>query len=311
MSVPPHEPEPAREPASAPMPRRRFLRRLATLGAGAAFGAGGWQLGTRSLEVCRVSLALPGLGRALRAVFLSDTHLCTDAWKPGHCSPRFLADVVRRARDERPDLLFFGGDLASPAQGGLPAARQALALLAEVAPAIGAWGVLGNHDIKYSRDAVAAAYSEAGLHLLRNEWVIVECAAGRLALGGVEFRRDPLALARRLDAPPSVDTRILLAHDPAIVYDLGAEAVWCDLILSGHTHGGQVVVPLIGSPWARTPANPDYMRGLFLLQEGPALYVNRGIGTVLAPFRIGSRPEITVFELTPAPRRAEGQERGS
>jgi uncharacterized protein len=283
------------------MPRRRFLRKLAVLGGGLAIGSVSWQAGTRHLEVTRLRLPLPGLTSPLRAVFLSDLHLCTDPWKPLHCSRAFLRSVVERAREEAPQILFCGGDLASPAQGGLPAAREALAILAEARPSIGAWGALGNHDIKYKRAALAEAYQAVGFPLLQNQWETVEPPAGTLSLGGVVFRRDPQPLDERLPPPPAAHPRILLAHDPAIVYDLGDRGDWCDLILSGHTHGGQVVLPFIGSPWAETPANPEYLRGLFHLQEGPTLHVNRGIGTVLAPFRIGSRPELTVLELLPAP----------
>lgn len=280
------------------------------LGGGLAIGSVSWHAGTRRLEVTRLTLPLPGLSAPLRAVFLSDLHLCTDPWKPFHCSRAFLRAVVERARQEAPEILFCGGDLASPAQGGLPAAREALALLAEVRPSIGAWGVLGNHDIKYKRAAVAEAYQGVGFRLLQDEWEAAETPSGALSLGGVVFRRDPRALEERLPPPPDGHPRILLAHDPAIVYDLGEQAGWCDLILSGHTHGGQVVIPFLGSPWAQTPANPEYLRGLFRLQEGPTLHVNRGIGTVLAPFRIGSRPELTVLELVPASVQGGWREEG-
>lgn len=282
-----------------PISRRRFLRRLAL--ASATMSAGGAALyhGTRSIETVRETVVLPGLRRRLRAVILSDLHLCTHRWVPLFASRAYVGEVARRAAAERPDLLLFGGDLATPRQGGIAAAGEALDILGGIAAPLGAWAALGNHDIKYEREALVRHFERSGVRLLSAEWQTVDGDHGSLAIGGVVFRRDPLALRERLAPPPEADARILLAHDPAIVYDLGSEAGWCDLIVSGHTHGGQVVLPLIGSPWAQTPANPDYMRGRFHLAEGPVLYVNRGIGTVLAPFRLGSRPEITVLELAP------------
>ncbi len=232
-------------------------------------------------------------------VQLSDTHLCTNAWRHVHAGSGFVERAVDLAAEQSPDLFLFTGDVASRSLGGLPAALEGIRLLSRVQAPHGRFAVIGNHDLKFPRDRLRSAFEEAGIRLLEDEWLEHRTPGGTLALAGVVFVRGVYTVVPDPSSMPEALPRILLAHDPAVVYDLPTGGAGYHLVLAGHTHGGQVVLPVVGAPWTETRAYPEYVRGLFRLGPSSYLYVNRGIGTVLAPARFGSRPEITVLDLEP------------
>jgi predicted MPP superfamily phosphohydrolase len=169
------------------------------------------------------------------------------------------------------------------------------------------WGCLGNHDAWSGVEAsITELFRRAGVRMLRGENVSIVSGGESFNLIGVDFQS-----ARRFGPSPPVQpllgniehlvdharTNILLSHNPD-TFDRAA-ALGIDFSLAGHTHGGQVALEFISPEIAPSRLVTPYVAGWFQ-QPGGQLYVNRGIGTIFIPMRIGAPPEITVYQLTRA-----------
>jgi uncharacterized protein len=163
------------------------------------------------------------------------------------------------------------------------------------------YAIFGNHDIWAGEHHVGDALQFNGITLLRNSYFPLERGAGRIWLAGLD---DPVCGQPDPDQaiPASIrniatEPILLMCHAPDYVDELqkhsAGQAV--SLVLSGHTHGGQICLPFVG-PLHLPPGGRKYVAGLFQLGT-TQLYVNRGIGSVGVPFRFDCRPEITVFTL--------------
>lgn len=269
------------------------------------------------LDVTRPAIWLPGLPPAfdgLTIAHLSDMHVVT----------RTDADLTRRATDVvdrlRPDLVVLTGDFVTYDAGHIALCAEALAPLAA---RYGCYAVLGNHDVWTDARRVAAGLGEAGITVLRGVAAPLDLDGARLWLAGI----DDVGRSNRpgercdafeglwegllshgvamLDALPLDEARILLVHNPDVNEVLGARRV--DLALSGHTHGGQVRLPLLGAPLLPSCYGAKYAEGLVMAPRWP-VYVNRGLGTVSPPVRLNCRPEVTLLTLRcgPAPSAALG-----
>lgn len=259
-------------PSPAPAPRR--ARRLAlALGLLAApLALLGWAafVEPRRLEVTRHALG-EGAGR-LRVVHLTDLHVDS----LGSLAER----VPREVAALEPDLIVITGDtLTSPLDPGEQAAARAL--LGALSAPLGVWGCLGNHEAWVGPEALGAW---AGVRLLRGASQALPGLA--LTLHGVEDPRGPLPT-------PGPGLDLLLCHYPAI-FPRAAQAGF-ELVLAGHSHGGQVRVPLLGAPIL--PFDCDgFDQGWF--QRGESrMYVSRGVGTSILPLRFACRPELALIEL--------------
>jgi len=174
----------------------------------------------------------------------------------------------------------------------------------------GVFAVLGNHDVWSDSDYISAELAGAGVQVLRNASASLAIGSSRLWLAGIEdigFRgarfnaykkaaeSTVIALGTLLAGLPPTDPRILLVHNPDFTELLPDGRV--DLALCGHTHGGQVHLPLFGSPIVPSFFGQKYTSGLV---RGPktTVYINRGIGVIYPPLRFNCRPEITLFHLT-------------
>ncbi|MBD3174244.1 MAG: hypothetical protein GF320_03620 [Armatimonadia bacterium] len=287
--------------------RRRFLRRLGLL-SGLALVPTGWWAMTRRLVVEKTSLRLRGLAGSLRIAMITDTHLRDG----GLLQPFTHEGVIRAAldlvREQKPDLFLFGGDLSAETfGGGKAAAFRMIDLMSEVDAPAGRYACLGNHDMLRSYgELIPSYYAASGLTLLRDEWTTLRTPGGTVSLGGLGYRRPGYADAEPLEEDDLPRPRILLAHDPTCALYL-RDLDRIDLLLCGHTHGGQIHLPLIGAPWTPSPAYPTYYRGLKSLTRSSYVYVSRGVGTVLLPIRVGAAPEVTVMDLSPL----DGDERES
>jgi predicted MPP superfamily phosphohydrolase len=221
----------------------------------------------RWLCVRRVTLASPP---TVRLIHISDIHFAGDA--------RYLRRVVAVINATEADLVCFTGDLIEDAAF----AGDALRLLATINKPL--YGVPGNHDqwALRSFDGVGAAFRKTGGNWLTNTPVLLP--GKRIAL---------LTLAALSEPTPPGYRRILLEHYPEAVDTL--RGVRFALILAGHTHGGQVRIPLVNR-FVMPFDVGRYDKGLFQTPYGP-LYVNPGIGTFYGNVRFLCRPEITVIEL--------------
>jgi predicted MPP superfamily phosphohydrolase len=233
-------------------------------------------------------LSLPGLPPeldGLRIAHLSDFHLGVPSR-----GRRAVARAVDWVAERQPDLVAITGDLLSRPRGE----EELLALLAKLPHP---YVVLGNHDYALSRDPfsrpVELGRLEHGTMLLDNAEV-VELRGKRIELAGVDPRswlhKRPSELG-----DPHADLRILLCHFPRAL-DTVPAGRW-DLILAGHLHAGQIVLPygfgklLLAHPGARYP------EGIFR-RGATAMHVSPGLGTTFVPFRFFARPEATELVLT-------------
>lgn len=275
------------------MTLRGRLRRLAV--ASAALGAGGLlyarEVEPRRLEVVRLELTLPRLAAEFdgyRVVQIGDLHL--DDWS----KPARLGRISDLVNVERPDLIVVTGDFASYSAKRLDTEKLVGALRRLSAPD-GALAILGNHDYLTDVDLIRQCIREAGLTELLNEAVTLGRGGSELHVAGID---DVMEGRSRLDLVlrelPESGAAILLAHEPDFA-DVAAATGRFDLQLSGHSHGGQVRVPLLGKA-VLPPFSQRYTRGLHEV-GGMLLYTNRGLGTVHARLRFGCRPEITVLTL--------------
>jgi predicted MPP superfamily phosphohydrolase len=273
-------------------PRGR-VRRLA--GAAALIGAGGLlyarEVEPRRFEVVRLELTLPRLAAAFdgyRIVQIGDLHL--DDWS----KPERLDRTAEMVNEERPDLVVVTGDFASYSARRLDTGRLVGALRRLSAPD-GVLAILGNHDYLTDVKLIRQCIREAGLTELINEVVTLERGGSELHVAGID---DVMEGRSRLDLVlgelPESGAAVLLAHEPDFA-DVAAATGRFDLQLSGHSHGGQVRVPLLGRA-VLPPFSQRYTRGLHRV-GGMLVYTNRGLGTVHARLRFGCRPEITALTL--------------
>jgi predicted MPP superfamily phosphohydrolase len=253
------------------------------------------------LHVARVRVPVPHLPPALaglRVAQLSDFHFGP------HIPPGFIEGAIARAVAEEPHLIALTGDFVDRGPQHVPAAAR---LFRDLRAPLGVYAVLGNHDfaVHTARGArrhehlhaeVAGALAAEGVTVLRNRAVGLSHAGAALTVAGVDDlwsgACDPAAALAGAcpDAP-----RVVLAHNPQTVAGLGA--LRADLVLSGHTHGGQINVPGLGRLFLGKKAR-RWAAGLYKFDTGH-LYVNPGVGFGWR-FRFGVRPELTVLTLEPA-----------
>lgn len=283
--------EPSSEPRKRWLTRRRFLGLSAASAAGLALYAGEISRHELSVEEHTFQIArLPDAFRGMRIVQVSDFHYAD------FTEPFFVRETVRRVNQLRPDMVLMTGDFVS--FGPLPiswARRHAVgcaAILSGIECPL-RYASLGNHDYVVGAEYVAGPLRENGIPVVINTAVPLERGADRLWLAGLgSVCAGDADLARAL-SPTTREPVILMAHEPDILPDVARSGV--DLMLSGHTHGGQVRLPLL--PLFHLPEyGRKYIEGLFRMGR-TQLYVNRGIGAVGVPFRFRCPPEITVITL--------------
>jgi predicted MPP superfamily phosphohydrolase len=241
---------------------------------------------------------LPADFDGVRIVQLSDIHL------DEFTEPFFLRRVIEHVNRIAPDYVLITGDYVTagiaPHRYALRAASQCGGLLRELR-APHRYASLGNHDIGVGAEAVTAALTSNGTPVLRNAFVPLERGSARIWLAGlddpVEGDPDPeLAIPKSIRNQPN-EPVIVLCHAPDYADYLLRQPAGAaiDLMLSGHTHGGQVRLPFVGA-LALPVLGHKYVQGAFRLGR-LQLYVNRGIGAVNLPFRLNCPPEITVMTL--------------
>ncbi len=220
----------------------------------------------------------------LRILHVSDLH-CGPFLRPD-----VVADVIRRLMTLRPHIVAITGDIVEGRLDDLDGFLPALGLLAD-AP-LGAWYCLGNHDyFTGAPEIVLERMRSIGIRTLRNESTAVRGAGAEFVLGGVDDRTFGTRDWPRLLAPHGPPD-LLLAHQPDDFYD--AESRGVALVLSGHTHGGQIRLPSRG---------PIVRQSRFYLDEGlythgaGTLVVSRGLGAVGLPWRTGALPEAGLLTI--------------
>jgi len=275
--------------------RRAFFRRLARLTAMPLL-CGGGSLGYASLlarhrvhvERHEINLALGDRAPArLRALAMGDFH-----FDPLY-EVDYLAKCVSIANELKPDVVFLTGDFVS---GRTDRMGELAGVLAGLDPRAGMFACLGNHDQWLNASRVVAALKAGGVEVLVNRQTRVSCAGGELVVAGLQSawggRPDWSGASRGLRRD---ERAIVVMHEPDFAQFL-KEDRRIALQVSGHTHGGQVRIPLVGALrlplWGRL-----YQAGLYDV-DGLKLHVNRGIGTIKWHVRFFCPPEIACFDIT-------------
>jgi predicted MPP superfamily phosphohydrolase len=228
---------------------------------------------------------LPDAFAGLRIAQISDVH--HSSFMPAER----IAEIVEDTNALGADLIVLTGDYVSYSPYYIAGAAEALGRLR--AP-LGVFAVLGNHDFWNDANEMTRALEREHIAVLRNAHTRYELRGDAITLAGIDdlgVRAADLDRALRGADPRRV--RLLLSHNPGIIRRAAMRAV--DFVLSGHTHGGQVHVPLVGAP-SMLGYPKEYVRGLARL-GGTQIYVNRGLGTVIVPVRVGSPPEVTMLTL--------------
>ncbi len=252
---------------------------------------------TRMLSITNpvvITDQLPKPLQQLKIVQFSDTHL-----GKGY-SVMQLDELVHTINDQHPDIVVFTGDLIDKFRFFTDGRGQVPEVLSKIEAPLGKYAVYGNHD----RGGGASSYyrscmEQAGFKLLVNERYEIPIAGNqKLVISGLDDyllgNPEPESTLSRLQEQ---DYNIVLVHEPDVAETWGHYPV--DLILAGHSHGGQVQLPLIG-PVITPPLAEKYVEGLYELEgehRSRYLYVNRGIGTTRKPIRFNSKPELTVLSI--------------
>ncbi len=249
----------------------------------------------RGLEITETEIQLrrggPGLD-GLRIVFLSDLHA-------GSCmGEKRLVRIFERVQELRPDLVCIGGDLINTREREILLYREPLA---QIDPPLGVFAVPGNHDHFWGKDIGLweAFLEKRDVHVLKNRGLRIEREGASLWVAGVDDLTEGTPdLPTALDGARDDEPILLLSHHPDFFFE--AAAVGVDLCLSGHTHGGQVL--LFGwTPFKHSRFG--YWKGRHQKLDSQ-LYVGRGVGVTFLPIRYAARPELAVLTLR-APRETQ------
>ncbi len=275
--------------------RREFLKRITAISASATVVSVAGVAGTAMLErgwldVNPQSVVLPHLApefAGYRIAHFSDIHM--DDWM----TAARLAHIVETIDAQQPDLITFTGDLVTRHIDRY--ASNLVATLSQLTAPDGVVAVLGNHDHWTDATLARRILHAAGIQVLDNAVHTVRRGTAALHVGGVDdYWQQQARLDVVLQNLPAEGAAILLAHEPDFA-DVTAASGRFDLQLSGHTHGGQVCLPVMG-PIVLPRYGRKYPLGRY--QVGQMIqYTNRGVGMVQPQVRINCRPEITLFTL--------------
>jgi hypothetical protein len=295
-------------PSAGKLTRRSFLAAAGLSTAGLVFYSG--EIARHEIEIVQrtVYIAdLPSAFHGLRIAQLSDIHY------DNFSEPGFVRRAVQHINALAPDLVLFTGDYVSKAPGMSTLGPQHAHLCAEILKEVACterYAVLGNHDVSISAAVVTEALVTNGIPVLADAYHPLERDGQRLWIVGLKDA-DLLIFPPDLQAatPPALPNEpiLLMVHEPdytdiLLTSPLGART---DLVFSGHSHGGQIRVPMLGPVFLPT-LGKKYVEGLFRFpatgnEKSVQLYVNRGLGTIGLPLRLNCPPEITLITLSAEP----------
>jgi predicted MPP superfamily phosphohydrolase len=248
------------------------------------------------IETKEIELVLPGLSRNLdgiRLLQISDIHTGS------YFGTGYLQEVVHIINKQKADIIAITGDYVNFDPDEL---QIYLPILRQLHAQIGIYGSLGNHDhymtgIKHKQ--LCTMIRSTGIDLLINNARTLQINNADLIIAGTDntgFNQKFGDLTQTFDGVSKEATSILMAHDPTYWKMEILDSGLADLTLSGHTHGGQIGIELLGEAYSPAQFVYEQWSGLYM-QHDKYLYVNRGLGTVGPPIRVGIPPEITVITL--------------
>ncbi len=283
--------------------RRSFLKWSAAVGLATTTGFAGWGVAAAyrepDIEVFPFEhSALKGLSRDLVFVQVTDFHYGLFMRTPE------LEKLVATLNSIEADALFLTGDLLhSP----MTPAREARPILKQLrSRRYGNFAVMGNHDFYAGERRAVRLFEGGGLRLLRDEWLTIKEGGVNLHLGGIDdpmenwlWGKDFPGFTSFMEkAPEAPGMRVLLSHRPNVLPLASQRGI--DLILAGHTHGGQVILPLPNGRGGLSVARiaSKFTHGWYTADKC-RMYLSRGVGLTFVPWRVNCPPEIAVFHLKP------------
>lgn len=290
------------------MTRRDFLknsmRGLIAVGLGKGFyDSTRWQV-----ELVRVPVRIRNLPASLRGLKIG---LLTDLHSSFIVSRSVIETAARLIMSQSPDVIVITGDFISGSTKFLSGSvgtfndkhlTDCVSALSSMKAPLGIYGVLGNHDFWSGPEVVTGICEkftrQLGMEWLRNRSVALKKGGSSFHLLGVDDYWEPTcSLGAACTGLPPESIRILLSHNPDINEEIDLSRQRIDLVLSGHTHGGQVAMPLVGQPVLPSKFGQKYRAGLVVDGERQT-YISRGVGCLLVPIRFNCRPEATVLTLS-------------
>jgi len=227
---------------------------------------------------------IPAEFAAKKIVYIADIH-CGEGFEIGR-----LDKLVKTINSLNPDILLLGGDYVS--RNGKDT-TACFAKIPDIIAPLGKFGVLGNHDIEAGKESVKKAMLDAGITPLVNEQREITVGGAKISIAGVDetWYGNPDGAAATKN---SRDFVVFLSHDPGYLEQYAANS--SQLLLAGHTHGGQIT--LLGIPFAGLihGKNYKYEKGIFY-EPNRTVIVTNGIGTGIVPLRFFARPQINIITL--------------
>lgn len=275
--------------------RRQFLYGMIGLSGLGFLGGSGYirffepyhpEINKTKLFWSELSLDLAGL----TFVHLTDIHHGRDI------GVDYIEKCVASVNNLCPDIVFITGDLVSGYSGFI---KPCIDVLAKLKSRYGVYVVPGNHDYWSDIDLMAQEFKKSGIHFLINESYPIKIKNTTLEIIGLDdlWAGQPDIIKALKNVDPHA-MKILLMHNPDLFPEISSNGI--NLILCGHTHGGQVCLPFVGPPIIPSRYGIKYAKGLYK-NANCTMYVNKGIGLMPPPVRFMCKPEIAFFSLEKAP----------
>lgn len=251
-----------------------------------------------TIKINKYSFKSDNLREPISFVFLSDLHIGKERVSSSKVRTRLIVNMINKLN---PELVILGGDFVN-----MKYSQETLSVLKDLKAKF-RLGVYGNHDSVYLKDKQQEEFptegvktiENMGIKLLNNESQTITLKGQKVLIGGItdvqslNFNLEETFTSKSSDIP-----KILIAHNPDIV-DFISEEDRIDLILSGHTHGGQIVLPIIGNIYPLPVKNKQYIKGSFKIYPKTTLFVSQGIGYSGTRIRVGTENEICLITLHP------------
>ncbi|WP_245809032.1 metallophosphoesterase [Shouchella patagoniensis] len=249
----------------------------------------------KRLDITSHHISSESIGEELdgfKIIQFSDTHIGEDY------SIEQLDELVQRINEVEPDLIVFTGDLIEDSSDFDKEDKVAESLSRLQAP-YGTYAISGNREVGGAGiSPYEGILAKAGINFLRNESITIDVNGESLVIVGLDdYMLGEPQPESAFAGVAAEDFTVTLVHEPDVVEDLKSYPF--DLQLSGHSHGGQVRLPIIGDLYT-PPLAEKYPVGRYEIEGGIkpiTLYVNRGIGMARVPYRFLSIPEVSVFTL--------------
>ncbi len=249
---------------------------------------------TNNIETEVIEQQIPGLPQQLdgfRIVHISDIQ------GDRYTGREKIAAYIDRLNEQDADLVIFTGDLISYGTDYITMAAEELG---RAKATHGTYAVVGDHDFWAGLQYVEPAMEKRGVTLLRDENATIPVGSDTLLLTGITQVYSKRAVASEVDSLTSATSenalKVMASHQVSDMLVSNAEEKGYDMMLAGHTHGGQLRVPLLWMKFSASDRETEYVSGLYPM-DGFFIHVNNGLGFTLAPVRYNAKPAVTVIEL--------------